>query len=366
MNKSIAYLKIAELKTYPGIYHSAQTPGWVAWASLVQLKNGDLLAGLNEVTGCRCPAKPAPLPPEAAVFGSDFYNFRGLNRTFKIIRCRNNQDKFLALWQDYYTTALGDSLWQPSIYLLGKTARGTLLRCTQGRRLPGGYACGALSRSMDNGRTWGEFAPIQEKDKVLYICRVIQLRDGRLLMSAYDIANGTCLLVSKDDGLSWSKPIPAMRNDARIQYNETAIIEASNGDILMLARVHDLTDHPRLDATREKKNPRENRSQMRLKRQGKVWVPGPIKVTAIPHGGHPELLMTREGILIYSSAEGFWGSANEGREWTRIETLPIASYYPASVQLQDGRILVVGHNGGDAGYPPTADMMLWKVSFRIS
>jgi hypothetical protein len=185
-------------------------------------------------------------------------------------------------------------------------------------------------------------------------------------MSAYDKDNGNFLLVSGDDGRSWSEPIPAMVNDARTQHNEAALVELGNGDILMVSRVADLTEPPSLDAWAKKANPRACRRQVRLGKRGDTWAAGPVACLDIPHSGHPEVIATREGILLHSSTEGFWGSDDEGDTWTRIETLPQSAYYPHSVQLADGRILVVGHNGGDSGYPPTADMMLWKVSFRIT
>lgn len=375
MRSTIGYLRVEELKTYPGIYHSSQTPGWVSWAGLLQLNNGDLLVGLNEVTGSRCPMKPAPLPPEMAVFGNDFYNFSGLNRTFKIVKCAD-PGVFLARWQDYHVEALEDSPWQPAIVLLCQTRQGALLRCTQGRRLPQAWPCGALSRSEDNGKTWSPYQPVGPMDpnSIFVICRVIVLRDGRLLMAAYGrdpardrhpSATDVYLLTSDDDGRTWSEPRLAMTGEDSWCSGEPAIVELANGDILMMTRTTALKEKQTLDACHPAKGPNWNRRQVRLKKQGNTWTPGPIERLDIPHGGHPELLMTREGVLLYSSAEGFWGSDDEGGTWTRVATLPIASYYPVSTQLQDGRILVVGHNGGDTGYPPTSDMMLWKVSFRI-
>jgi hypothetical protein len=373
MNTDIAYLEVSDLRLYPAVYHSLQTPGWVSWAGIVQLRTGDILVGFNEVTGSRCPATPAPLEPGMAFFGNDSYNFRGLNRSFRIIEAVDTKI-FFARWRDRFIEPLPDSHWQPGIHFSLETAAGTLLRHTQGRRLPQNYRCAAISRSVDQGRTWSGFAPIypQADAPGVVASRIITLRDGRLLMSAYwrrDEASPVTdahLLVSEDDGISWSAPIKAMVGDAEICPNEAAIVELRNGDILMLARVADLTAPYQLDAHGKSVGSRWNRRQVRLRKQGKTWVPGTVETLDIPHGGQPELLPTREGILLYVATEGIWGSIDDGRDWTRIKTLPTTFYYPVSVQLDDGRILVVGHNGGDAGYPPTADMMLWKIRIRIA
>jgi len=133
----------------------------------------------------------------------------------------------------------------------------------------------------------------------------------------------------------------------------------------MMVRVEpNIKDNP-LDAYSHSNVPERNRKQIKLRKVNGKWKPGKVETLSIPHGGHPELLMTKEGILLYISVEGFWGSVNDGKSWTRIETLPDAPYYPHAVQLEDGRIFVTGHNGGDCAYPPPEDMMAWKVSFKI-
>ena len=360
MNRDIATMDVSELKTYPGIYHSPQTPGWVSWASIVQLDSGDVVVGLNEVTGSRNPRGPVPLPEVMRAFGDPHYNMEGLTKTFRIIRAGDARSLF-ARWEPLYIE-LQDGPWPPAHFLLVQTSRGALLRQTQGRRIFQEVSCGAVSRSEDKGRTWGPYAPVCPSDawRFLAISRAIELRDGRLLMSAYGAGQdepsehtSVYLLTSSDDGKTWSEPACVLECDGAAVGNESAIMELPDGDILMMARVHDLHGAGL------------NRRQLRLKRQGATWTPGPTQELDIPHGGHPEFLMTREGVLLYVSTQGFWGSVDEGEEWTRIRTLPGSSYYPHAVQLDDGRVLVVGHNGGDHGYPPTEDMMIWKVCFRI-
>jgi BNR repeat-like domain len=375
MNCKIAYLEISELKYTPHIYHSPQVPGWVAWATVVQLRNGDVLVGLNEVTGNLNRNKPGYLPEiRNNAFPHDFYNMEELDKKFKIIRAIDKGPWF-SKWESYFEETWGGP-WPPEHRLLLQTGKGTLLRETQGRRIPQkSYPCRVISRSEDNGKTWDEYEMVHDADKwqIAFVSRVIQLRDERLVMAAYGLRKGapagsqwlsSYLLISEDDGKNWSEPVDVIISDGDTGFAEPVIVELSNGDILMMLRVE--VENASLDAWDAENNTNRNRKQVRLIKSGNTWVSGEVEQLEIPHGGHPELLMTREGLLLYSSPEGFWGSVNEGQEWTRIKTLPYALYYPSSVQLDDGRIFVVGHNAGDCAFPPPEDMAIWKISFRIN
>jgi hypothetical protein len=375
MSNDLRYLPIAELRIRPAIYHSQQTPGWISWCSILSLHNGELIVGFNEVTGNINRQKPEYLPEiRKNAFPNDFYNFTGLNNKFKIISAKN-KETWLNQWDNYYEEDWSGP-WPPAHNILLQTTMGTLLRETQGRRIPQQVNCGVISRSEDNGKTWSKYSAICDPDEWhIYVSRILQLRDGRLLMAAEGMAanvpggyqwSSTFWLTSEDDGRSWSKPLPAITSDGSAGYYEPAVAELRNGDILMMVRVQDLVENNPLDAHAPLLKPSRNRKQVILKKISDKWVPYKIETLGIPHGGHPELLMTEQGILLYISAEGFWGTCDEGNIWTGIETLPPAPYYPRAVQLDDGIIIVVGHNGGDCPYPPPEDMMIWKVSFRIN
>ena len=44
---------------------------------------------------------------------------------------------------------------------------------------------------------------------------------------------------------------------------------------------------------------------------------------------------------------------------------PASPYYPQAVQLNDGRILVAGHVGGDEPFPPARDMSIRCQRFTL-
>jgi hypothetical protein len=47
--------------------------------------------------------------------------------------------------------------------------------------------------------------------------------------------------------------------------------------------------------------------------------------------------------------DGEWSTTDEGANWTKLD-LPGSPYCPRATQLRDGRILIVGHIGGDDEY----------------
>ena len=61
---------------------------------------------------------------------------------------------------------------------------------------------------------------------------------------------------------------------------------------------------------------------------------------------------------------GYWYTLDRGKEWTKMDIKP-SYYYPQAVQLDDGRIMVVGHQGADDPFPPPQDMSIHCQWFRI-
>ena len=68
-----------------------------------------------------------------------------------------------------------------------------------------------------------------------------------------------------------------------------------------------------------------------------------------PHSRHPELLATKAGVILPIATNGTWWTADRGAHGTKLD-IPGTSYYPRSIQLPDGTIMVVGHRGGDDPY----------------
>jgi hypothetical protein len=58
----------------------------------------------------------------------------------------------------------------------------------------------------------------------------------------------------------------------------------------------------------------------------------------------PELLCTREGVILHVAPPGIHWTADRGATWTKLNC-PGTGYYPHSVQIEDGKILVASHIG---------------------
>jgi hypothetical protein len=162
------------------------------------------------------------------------------------------------------------------------------------------------------------------------------------------------LLVSSDDGKTWSQPVPVVPSRHRGQWGgeEFDAAELPGGDLLCVFRRPD-----------PKRNGREVRWQSHLEKQGSTWVPHEPEPAPFPHSGHPELLATREGVVLHLATSGIDATADGGKTWHPLK-VPGTAYYPRSVQLSDGTILVFGHVGGDDGYG-ASDQSIVMDRFRL-
>jgi hypothetical protein len=166
------------------------------------------------------------------------------------------------------------------------------------------------------------------------------------------------LQVSADQGRTWSAPLYIVApDDARYGGEEFDFAELPNGDLLLVLRV--AVYDPATGAS-----PGEVRRQCRLTRDGETWQPGPLQETPFPHSGHPELLATREGLVLHLATSGIHATADGGETWTQLD-LPGTAYYPRSVQLPDGRLFCVGHVGSDDAYG-RVDQSIVAMTFRVT
>src|SRR5206468_3289783 len=80
---------------------------------------------------------------------------------------------------------------------------------------------------------------------------------------------------------------------------------------------------------------------------GTNWVLDQYGPAPFPHSGHPELLLTREGIILHIATTGISWTANAGATWQTLNFPGFGTYtsryYPRAVQLPDGLICVVSH-----------------------
>jgi hypothetical protein len=94
------------------------------------------------------------------------------------------------------------------------------------------------------------------------------------------------------------------------------------------------------------------------------WGIGPATAVPMPHSGYPELLKLRDGSILHIGTDGIWYAPPDLHTWTRLE-VPGSPYYPRAMQLKDGRVLVVGHVGGDDEYGKV-DQMIVQQTFRVN
>ena len=98
-----------------------------------------------------------------------------------------------------------------------------------------------------------------------------------------------------------------------------------------------------------------------MAKQGDTWTPKWVGPTPFPNTGLPNLVATREGVVLHVNV-GHW-TADAGKTWRRLD-LPGTGYYPKGVQLDDGRILIVAHTGSDDPYG--VDQKIVMSRFRLA
>jgi len=71
----------------------------------------------------------------------------------------------------------------------------------------------------------------------------------------------------------------------------------------------------------------------------------------LPHSGHPDLLATREGVIIQFATSGNSYTNDNGATWIPLSGTMRSNYYPRSIQNPvTGDIFLFGHVGGDDPY----------------
>lgn len=251
---------------------------------------------------------------------------------------------------------------------------GTLLRGVWGPYLPYDEVprTGFMQRSVDPGRTWqGPEVVHSDPGYLFWPKRIRRLRDGRVVTGGglvrrdpeHDHRAGwfrdatIALFVADDGGRNWEGPIEMVAPQQRGQLpltEEFDWAELDGGELLVVIRG--------LSGSR--------RLQTVLPRAGDRWRPGTVVESTLPHSGHPELLATASGAVLHVATTGLSCTRDRGATWLDLtlddglERLPGSPYYPRSVQLADGEILIVGHVGADDGYGLT-DQSVVSLRFYL-
>ena len=355
------------------VYHSPQFPGYTCWTGLYTLPDGSVMCTFTQATGSfrGRPQAPEsvreyldwPPPGHHGEFGEtgEMYDMTGLD----LLNVHLRSHDFAGTWDyvggDRFETCMNGITGEAEVGLVD----GSILRGVWGPYLPYDQVPrdGYIQRSTDGGCSWGSPEVIDSREGFMFWPKRLRtLSDGRVLAGgglitihpehnhrhAWFSDATTALFVSDNKGRSWNGPIdliPPGQNKKQLGLTEEFDwVELSNGDLLVVIRADS--------------NPDGNfRLQTRMAASGKTWTPTRIEKAPFPHSGHPEMLMTREGIAFHVSTEAISWTDDEGRTWHDAEIedkppmrAPPAWYYPRSVQMANGDVLVVGHVGGDNGY----------------
>ncbi|MEX0724702.1 MAG: sialidase family protein [Planctomycetaceae bacterium] len=344
------------------IYHSPQSPGYTCWVGAWIMPDGDLMTCFTQATG---PIEGRPKAPKDVMELLSWYpeyDMTGLDMHNVQLRSSDAGKSWKQVSADPFKTCMNGVTGEAQTAL----ADGTIVRGVFGFYLPyddDAPKTGFLQRSTDGTKTWGKPEVLLDPEKfTIWPRRIRTLRDGRVLLLAgvaplpagkhnrieFSKAIQPMILISSDQGRTWTEPISAVAEDQREGWTEEFdIAELEIGDLLTIYR-------------------RENdkhRWQAMLKKSGPKFVPEPAGPNVLPHSGQPELIATKEGPILHVATSGVDWTNDAGETWSHFD-VPATGYYPRSVQSKDGSIHVFGHVGGDNSYGST-DQSIVMDTFRL-
>ena len=359
------------------IYHSPQSPGFTSWVGTWAMPDRSVMVCFTQATG---PVHGRPRAPQDVLrklawppAGKPLYDMTGLDMRNVHLRSYDAGESWQQVSADPFKSCMNGITGECETALRD----GTVVRGVWGYYLPFNPELpqtGYLQRSCDGTKTWGPPEVLLDPQRCT-ACpkRIRELSDGRVVVMggiAHEPANSKTrgeysrlmepmLLASEDAGKTWGEPIAVVPDEHRRQWGgeEYDLAELPNGDLLCVFR------RPGRDE-RTGKPTGEVRWQGLLKKQGRSWVPTKVGPAPFPHSGHPELLATRERVVLHIATSGVHWTADAGDSWHRLN-VPNTGYYPRSVQTGDGRIYIFWHVGGDNAYA-AVDQSIGMDCFRLS
>jgi hypothetical protein len=245
------------------------------------------------------------------------------------------------------------------------------------------------SISTDMARTWSAPRAVTEDPKrSMFAGDLTQMQDGRWIhvYELYDLAGATSrtrvrrrptiwmdrpgspqrfgCAISTDGGVTWrDRPDLDITFEGELNRGlvyEPAITMLQNGNLLVVGRRHrrEAFSGEGLSWRQWILQPAGDGFRVLQDQECQADVP-------LGHTGHPEILTTRDGIVVGVRSDGVWASIDDARFWEKIEDHYIG-YYPQAVELDDGSILTVGHRGGDDPWPPHVDQDVRVTRLRIT
>lgn len=352
------------------IYHSPQTPGFTCWVGAWAMPDDALMVSFTQATG---PMEGRPQAPKDVQQRLGWpppdrpgYDMTGLDLRNVHLRSDDAGRNWRQVSADAFQTCM-NGVAEGEIAL----PSGTILRGVFGFYLPYNPELpktGYLQRSTDGSVTWGKPEVLLDPETCTgWPKRIRPLRDGRVIAVGGLVrvpANTRSmvelcpqleplLIVSKDEGKTWSGPIPVVPEQYRGNWGgeECDAAELPNGDLLWVFR----------------RMIPESKAQVRwqgvMKKSGDTWEVADVGPAPFPHSGHPELLATREGPILHVATSGIHWTSDAGRTWQKLD-IPGTAYYPRVVQTKDGRIFAFAHVGSDDAYG-AADQSIVMDSFRL-
>ncbi len=345
------------------IYHSPQTPGYTCWTGAWLMPGGDIMVSFTQATGPVKGRSTAPKRILKRLNWSPQYDMTGLDMRNVHLRSGDGGKTWAKISADLFKSPINGVSCESEVAL----ANGTVVRGVFGYYLPYNSELpqtGYFQRSLDGTKTWGKpKVPLDPDKYTTWPRRLRLLKDGRLLalvgvapVSTNNLTRSELnklvapgMLVSEDDGKTWSKLIEVLSSEQRKNWKgeEFDAAELANGDLLCVFR----------------KGGEKMRWQGIMKKTGKVWTTCEGKPSVLPHSGHPELLATREGPILHIATSGISWTDDAGKTWRKLN-VPGAVYYPRSVQVKDGTIYCFGHVGGDNFYG-SVDQAIVMDSFQL-
>lgn len=348
------------------IYHSPQKPGFTSWVGAWTMPDRSLMVSFTQATG---PVEGRPRAPQEVQHKLTWpppeqsgYDMTGLDLRNVNLRSIDAGKTWHQVSADAFKSCMNGVTNEAQVAL----DDGSILRGVFGFYLPYDRdvpQTGFLQRSTDGTKTWSKpEVPIDATKYSTWPRRIRILRDGRIVLLAgvvqasagsqtrqeFSATVAPALLVSSDQGRTWTGPIAATLAEQSGGWTEEFdIAELANRDLLCVFR--------RAQDAR--------RWQSQMQKSGDTWIAREAGPSGLPHSGQPELLATREGPVLHIATSGIHWTSDNGTSWRRLD-VPGSAYYPRSVQTKDGRIFVFAHVGGDDAYGKV-DQSIVMDSFRL-